>query len=416
MNNPILKYCLVFLLALAAIVALQTNKPKKIDWTETLSNDDKIPFGSYIFFNELKKINGEENIIIKDKSPYEYLDWAEDEAGGLSNLIILQSAGSIDEFEWEKITDYVQRGNCAFISTQDFDNNAYDNPLPIEIEYKLDWQTKDSIITYNFVNPQLASNQNYSLPYINYCPYLKIDYLDEEYIKWTNTRGNKLKITGVLYDSLANFVEITMGSGKIYIHLLPKAFSNFSLVRGNNWEYAFKAISYLPKRPILWDEFYKIQLNGEKIKTGSPLSYILKQTPFRWAFYLLVSGIFLFIIFRAKRIQKLIPVIKPLANSSLEFTKTIGRLYYNRGDHKDIANKKIQFFFQFVSSRYYIHYSNNNALFCKLLADKSGIAEGTIIKLLDKIHELRNKKHVDAKAVIELNKKIDEFYQHVNKI
>ena len=57
---------------------------------------------------------------------------------------------------------------------------------------------------------------------------------------------------------------------------------------------------------------------------------------------------------QGKRKQRIIPVITPLKNTSLEFVETIGRLYYQKGTRSGIAHKKIIFFLDFIRTRYNI--------------------------------------------------------------
>ena len=59
----------------------------------------------------------------------------------------------------------------------------------------------------------------------------------------------------------------------------------------------------------------------------------------RIGFSVCLCYVLLFIIFHAKRKQRIVPVIEPLQNSSAEFVKTIGNLYLQEGNFKDMANK-----------------------------------------------------------------------------
>ena len=51
-------------------------------------------------------------------------------------------------------------------------------------------------------------------------------------------------------------------------------------------------------------------------------------------------------IFNAKRRQRVVPIINPLPNTTLDFTKTIGNLYYQEGNHQNIVDKKIIYFLE----------------------------------------------------------------------
>ena len=76
----------------------------------------------------------------------------------------------------------------------------------------------------------------------------------------------------------------------------------------------------------------------------SPLRYFLSQRPLRWAIYLSMFAILLFMVFTARRRQRAIPVIQEPENKSLEFTKLKGTLYYQKNDHANLVHKKFTYF------------------------------------------------------------------------
>ena len=134
-----------------------------------------------------------------------------------------------------------------------------------------------------------------------------------------------------------NFVKINFGenNGAFYIHTNPFAFTNYHLLDTKE-DYAATVLSFLPKQQVIWDNYYK---SGRKI-ISSPLHYILTSPALKWAFYTSVFTLLLFVIFRGKRTQRIIPVVEPLENSTVEFTQTIGELYYQSGDYTNIISKK----------------------------------------------------------------------------
>src|SRR5205085_7557129 len=128
--------------------------------------------------------------------------------------------------------------------------------------------------------------------------------------------------------------------GNFYLCSTPVFFSNIQLLTLCNNDFAYKALSYLPINDIIWDEYQKQGAEGE----DSLLRAVLAHESLKWAYYIALGSVVLFIIFEAKRRQRIIPIIEPLANSTLEFTRTLGNLYLSKGDHKNIAAKKIQYF------------------------------------------------------------------------
>ena len=76
----------------------------------------------------------------------------------------------------------------------------------------------------------------------------------------------------------------------------------------------------------------------------SPFRELIKRPPLRWALYLLMLGVILLMVTTARRRQRVIPIITPPLNKSLEFVRLIGTLYYQRCTHAELVRKKFTFF------------------------------------------------------------------------
>ena len=120
-------------------------------------------------------------------------------------------------------------------------------------------------------------------------------------------------------------------------------------------------------------------------------------------------GLILFVIFRGKRVQRIIPVITKLENSTVDFTRTIGELYYQHGDFTNIIDKKIQYFLEFVRTNYYLDTNQLNPSFIDKLAAKSSNTKESTKSLVDYLVFLKSKTNHSEQELIELNKKIEHF-------
>ena len=94
-----------------------------------------------------------------------------------------------------------------------------------------------------------------------------------------------------------NFIKVPFGKGNIYLHTEPLVLTNYSLLKGEaNRQYVEKVFSYLPERKTVW--FMERKLFNE---STSPLRFILANPPLRYAWWLFLGGVFLFLFFNAKR-------------------------------------------------------------------------------------------------------------------
>src|SRR5690606_21049384 len=124
----------------------------------------------------------------------------------------------------------------------------------------------------------------------------------------------------------------------------------YQLLKKDNQKYAAAILSYLPDEPIFYDYHEKV---GQELGS-SPLRFILSKPALRAAWYLGLISLVLFMIFNAKRKQRIVKVIKPLENTTVAFTKTIGNLYYETKDHNNLIDKKITYFLEYIRRVYYL--------------------------------------------------------------
>jgi len=206
-----------------------------------------------------------------------------------------------------------------------------------------------------------------------------------------------------------NFVKIKYGSGSFILNTQPYAFTNYHMLESNHAVYVADCFSYLPDNAILWDDRNKAQTQEIKSK----LRFIISKPTLRYAWFTTLFGLLLFVIFRAKRRQRIIPIIEKLPNTSIAFAKTIGNLYYHEGNPKDIINKKITFFLEYLRNTYLLDTQNLNADFKKRLHHKTGISQEEINRLIDYIYNLSNNSEPQENSLLTLNKLIDKFYKKI---
>jgi hypothetical protein len=203
----------------------------------------------------------------------------------------------------------------------------------------------------------------------------------------------------------------------MYVHLAPSAFTNYFLLHKNNKTYYDKALSYLPKdlEVVKWDDYFRYHSGGdEKGNSGggfNSLDWILKQPYLSTALWLLAGLFMLIFLFESKRKQRPIPVVAPVSNSSLDFVKTIGRLYFQRKDNKNLAYKMTAHFLDHVRGKYNIRTSFSDPEFEKRLAWKTGNDPESVRELLYFIKYVQDQPNVGDITLMELNHKLDHFYK-----
>jgi hypothetical protein len=84
-------------------------------------------------------------------------------------------------------------------------------------------------------------------------------------------------------------------------------------------------------------------------------------------------------------------------------------MYYRKKDHKSIATKQIEHFFDYVREHYNISTLILNDEFVKQLSSKSGHETKIITALLRNIDRIEKKKNISKEELINLEKQISKL-------
>ena len=114
-------------------------------------------------------------------------------------------------------------------------------------------------------------------------------------------------------------------------------------------------------------------------------------------------------LFKLKRTQRIIPTINPPANRSLEFTKTIGDLYYHTGDHLDLVQKMELHFKEYLKEKLFIYNYTGSPEDMQYLASKSGKTIGLVSSITTMMNHLK-KGNISHTELIRLSQKLHQFY------
>lgn len=392
----------IFIIVFAALfilyIVVQLNKPKEFDWTVSLSATDKNPFGTFVLHEQLKQLFPSAAIQSHRVPIYNVLH---DQYEEKSAYILLTASFTPGNADLSEMLDYVSAGNTVLLSAVDADKKLLDT-LGLSFQPFAGFIEHDST-TINFVNPALHSTRDYGF---------KRQTIDGYFNKIT--KQDSVIVLGTRSDTLPNFVKVLYGDGFFLVHAAPLCFSNYFMLYHNNQEYTAKALSYIPStvKTLHWDEYYKLGREG----ASTPLRFFLNNTFLRWALWLSVIAALLYVLFQAKRKQRIIPVIEPVKNTTLEFVQTVSSVYFGQKDNNSIAHKKILFWQEYVRQRYYLGSTAMDANFVQQLARKSGVSKELIETILKNLERATAQPKVTDALLIELTGSIDEFYQLSKKI
>ncbi|HEX8378329.1 MAG TPA: DUF4350 domain-containing protein [Pedobacter sp.] len=385
-------YSLIAFVFLCFYLVAQYNKPKPVSWKPTFSKKDKIPYGSFILFNRLNDLFPNSVVRANRESPYLTLTEGNHAPG---NYLLIAQKIKIDEYDFRELEKYMRKGNNVLIAGFDLSSYLTDSlKLNINSERKANENLKTPI---RFINPVLKSAH----------PYLFEKGIGDQY--FSSFDSSKAVILGTNNLNHANFIKYQYGEGALYLVASPMFFTNYGMLQKDGAEYVSKVLSHLPvKQEIIWDEFSTLgPIDTEK----SPLRVILSISPLKWAYMISIFALMLFVVYEMKRRQRIIPIIEPLKNTSAEFVKVVGQLYYQKRNNLNIAQKKISYFLEEIRSRYAIKTTVLDEDFEKLLTTKSAIKNELVRTLVSQILQISNSKSISDHELIALNKNIEQFHQ-----
>ena len=386
----------LLVLLLVFLTWVEANEPQEINWSPSYSALDKIPLGTRVLYENLK----EQDLDLQEVNtpPFEFLE----DITVSGTYFFLNNHLAIDQNELKKILSWIAKGNTAFFIAENFSENLLDT-LDLKMETLVPKKGISSKPLMNLKDTAVAHPR----------PFLFDKETYQNTFSFPDSIPKKvLGVTQLQQDSAVinvpkiNFLRDTVGKGMIYLHSTPKAFSNYFLLQENNSEYVEKVLAYLPaQKTIFWDQYYK---TGKTFHT-SPLFVILNSKALKWAYYFVIIGSVLFIIFEGKRKQRSIPVVEPLQNQTLDFTRTIAGLYMDRKDYKSIASKKIALFLDHVRSHFRISTHEPDENFFERLSGMSGNDKEEVKSLWQLMQRIKAQELVTKEELLEFNRAIAAF-------
>ncbi len=417
-DKKLTKYIILIVLLFVALVYIETNKKEPVSWEPTFINTDKNPYGTYICYDLLKEVfpTGaikESRFPITNELKYV-------ESNGYSNrkqfeqvkqpfykntsyIFINHTFGNnfdytqkegVDKLDIKNLLSFVEEGNNAFITGERISSILLDS---LKLKIEREWSSPDSIYTFTGLD-----QKEYALRGVKGGQFfiVKRDSCDLTMRTLVESKKEKRAI----------FVKIKYGEGFIYLHSMPVVFSNVNLLKSNKYDFAFKCLSYLPKTDnIIWDEYLKQGRVGEH----SSFRVIWNHPALLVSYFIVIFGGLLFVLFRSKRTQRIIPVVEPPKNTSLEFLDTISNLYYQKQAYESIIDKRHSYFLDVVRTRYYLRTETIDDEFMNNLHLKSGVALDVIKSIFESRNYISHLYHVDNNALLRYNEKLEQFYREM---
>lgn len=437
---------------------LQVNLPKKFVWSPTFSHVDKQPLGCFVFDSVLTQ--SLPNGYHVTKKTFFQLD--QEHAKEKISVLMVVNQQDLKQLDVKYLCNIARRGGKVMVvASSSFDDGRNADTVVVdELERTFKVKIEDGIyFSLRGILSGLKAHDNdmYDTIYWNNRETM---YAAQSYRMFYNMVGGTLFVDSVpkvkrlaytlstagydyKYDSLyvgdftrfdtivdkkerieridtfaikkiPTAVSVPYGKGEVIFVSSPLLFTNYGMLEGNTFVYIFRLMSYLADLPVYRTEAY-VKTDAMLVAEQSPFREFIKRPPLRWALYLALLGVVLFMIFTARRRQRVIPIMSKPANRSLEFIQLIGTLYYQRKDHVDLVRKKFKLFAEELRKTAGVDISdvNTDDREYQLLAEKTGMNCDRLKKVIRQIRlVLHSEGNISVEEMRSLIDAMDTIVRH----
>lgn len=386
-------------LVITASVVIGVKRTKTVDWEQSFDEKSNKPYGVSILYKELPKLFKDYKIRTVYHQPASYLKANSEDGYGEhvaeGTYIIIGNSDYLEDDSIDELLNFVDAGNTLLLSDYYFPQKFHDT-LDVSVNFVENKKDSISYLSLKHVNiEEIILDRNASDQYFS----------EFDSINHTVLGHSKIDFKHV------NFLKVPFGKGYVFLHTEPKAFTNYHLLKEERYKYVESVLSYLPDNHVYFDSYTKIQTGYDgDVEKESNLGWFLEQLSFKWAWFTAIVFGILFMIFNAKRRQRIIRIIKPLQNTTIAFVKTVSNLYFDTKDHKNLVDKKITYFLEKIRRDLNLNTDVLDEEFTEKLASKTGKKKDDVKKLVNYINLMRSKNEFFEENLIKLNRHIEAFY------
>ncbi len=446
----ILAIILVFGLIFWAAYALGSLASDTISWNEEYSEKSKQPYGLYLWGEIADTYFEGHEFEVSKKAPAKMLP--QDESITDANYMFVGEGLYLDTSDVNQLLSFVERGNKAFIAAKSVPFDLMDYVYFEECNYNY-WEdyhaVRDSMVTLKVGTVSIDLKHKNTLStedwQYNYYEGYRWPFLDEKFIcpeeyfdgfvqlgtvtpssisaqVYTSVENNYYNQNDgdiAFGKSFTNYVSIPYGDGEFFFYTTPITFTNYFLKDSSGLGYLENVLAYMHDGDTYYDTGSRVKEDVTRRMNNSydprllnakgPLTFIMQQRSLKWAIYGILALAALYFMFKAKRRQRSIPIIPPVKNTTLEFNKAMGELYFQTGNHRKIALKLKGQVLTYIRDRYRIPTHQLDDDFVTRLSNAAKLPVREVERLVELLNATRNLEYEDE-LLSELFQRTNEFY------
>ena len=388
-------YILCILVFLALVFVVQYRMPRRFNWQESFSPYSTQPFGCKIFDNVLASTlpNGYE---VTEKTFYQLKN---DSVETFRTVIVHNHRRSFSDLDIESMLKMAERGDKIVLIGNDFQHEINDT---LGVSTIVDWQSKlpdfgnvkgdyfrtPLILWVRWEGDSVAYDSRVFEGYPKLLEYYIVIDTDSDAVK----REHKPLAISPKGENWKVVLEIPVGKGSIYLVSAPLLFTNYGILDDECRDFVMRVLTQVADRPVVRTTAYLPNIGKYTEEEQSPLRYFLAQPPLRWTIYLTMLTVIVFMVFTARRRQRVIPIVKEPENRNREFVGLIATLYEQRRDYRDLVLKKFTYFAEELRREQHLDITDaaDDDRNIGLLAQRTGINADEIATLIAELRQLHD--------------------------
>lgn len=371
-----------FVVLAYSLFSYAAQKPPR-NWTYTLNEYSKNPFGAKIFFKEIDAFfprKEVKKITAKDFYTYFSTDYTIDTMTPKTLLSFVPNFpfDSVDyyhnPYNYLSINRYFQAnyvGANALINQAFYGSHVqlYAFNFDPNLLHRLGLKVKKRISKVN----SLPNKQSQNIRIWTGDTFQLRNTLEDGYFSEIPENSDTL----IMNDSNQILgIQVYLGYGSISLYTTPHIFSNYDLLNVNQ-KLAETLISDLPIENTYWSS----RLNHVEQDTKGLLYFIFSHPTLKWAYFVLLFSLLAYFLLNLQRKQRAIPILEKPKNLSLGFLQTISDLHYSKLDYHSILLKKMNHLKAQVKVEYHLQQREVDDHYMVQLAKRSKIKEEAIRRL-----------------------------------
>lgn len=471
-NSIIIAIVVVVLVAIIVAAALLN---RSHSWVETYEPDDNNPYGTQVLYDLLKASRKEQSFTKINDSTFK--DLPIDPTSEEDTYIFIGANFYANSTDVERLLEFVKAGNSAFLIVENQNHLITDSlirlklsPVSLPIEGSFPHSDGSDVLleedeTYHEDDDYYNENDNDYYPdeyseefstqsepaikslmdttvsiqlkgFNGEKPYYHIykkyrDRILQSYWPYFNPdmqtyHGDSITLHGNIASEYPNYISFPYGRGRIYMHTTPIIFSNYYMIKDSTMNYCRDALSYIGDGNVYWDEENRSydhnaptpRNENQEISKPSegPLEFVLSEPSLRTAWYILLVATLLYLMFGAKRKQRIVQPMENMENTSIEYAEVISQMFMRQRDHKKLVLMKMDLFKSFLRERFKLKlpstFQDENDAFYAEISLKSNIHSEHIKSIFEDYKYLSSITSVETPEMFRFHQKIEHFYNN----